>query len=752
MTTPDVDLAPERAVCLFHGARDTHVPTLEENAGNEMANPHPKAGQPYGSISGAQIVALMKNPSAHPKDKASAIIPSRFIGCFARNHATQKEQGRFIWSCHDIDNGNHDLTEVAAIYDAVFPGTSKLIYSSASATDGDKRWRVLMPMKEVAGHDYPEVQSACFDLIEAKGLKLDRSLSRCGQPVFLPNVPPERRDDRGEPHFYQYRQIQGSLFDPAAHVALQDKLGQRLADEETIARESEQMRAHAAARKTKRIVEYGEQPSPIDAFNADNPLSSLMPAYGYKPAGGPHWISPNSKSRSTSVRIFDDLWCSLSESDSAIGRLGSCGSWGDAFDLFVHYEHGGDFTKALAAAAEALKLPSPGRTVSLDDFDLHSVPIEALPKVAATSRQAFTFVQVGQLQLSKPVYLIDGLIETGSMGLIFGDPGHGKSFLAVDMGLSVATGQPFHGHGTKQGSVFYIAGEGHNGLVRRFHAWAKHNGSPLDDALLFKSEGAAQFLDAVMAEAVTRAVADLAARHGAPALIIVDTLARNFGAGDENSTAEMGKFVAAMDQLRGNWPESVLLIVHHTGHSDKGRARGAIALKGALDFEYRIEKDGDVISLANTKMKDAEPPPQLNFNLTTVEVEETASAVLVLTDRPAPEAKMTKGNKVAFESYQTAAIANGVWQEGVFRGVQLEDWRVAFYAKHHGDNQGSKKTAFLRARDDLIKAKQLSVHDDLYLIADPSQIMEIIMHRDKRDRRDKAGHVPPCPGTGGTNA
>uniref|UniRef100_UPI0037C10356 hypothetical protein n=1 Tax=Flavobacterium sp. TaxID=239 RepID=UPI0037C10356 len=198
MTTPDVDLAPERAVCLFHGARDTHVPTLGESVGNELANPHPKAGQPYASISGAQIVALMKKPSAHPKDKASAIIPSRFIGCFARNHATQKEQGRFIWSCHDIDNGNHDLTEVAAIYDAVFPGTTKLIYSSASATDGDKRWRVLMPMQEVAGHDYSEVQSACFDLIEARGLKLDRSLSRCGQPVFLPNVPPERRDDQDE--------------------------------------------------------------------------------------------------------------------------------------------------------------------------------------------------------------------------------------------------------------------------------------------------------------------------------------------------------------------------------------------------------------------------------------------------------------------------------------------------------------------------------------------------------------------------
>jgi hypothetical protein len=151
-------------------------------------------------------------------------------------------------------------------------------------------------------------------------------------------------------------------------------------------------------------------------------------------------------------------------------------------------------------------------------------------------------------------------------------------------------------------------------------------------------------------------------------------------------------------------------------------------------------------------MKDAEPPPQLNFTLTTVEVEETASAVLVLTDRPAPQAKMSIADKVAFETYQTAAIDNGVWEEGVFRGVQLEDWRVTFYAKHSGDNQESKRKAFLRARDGWIKAKRLSVHDDLYLIADPSQIMEIMIHRDKRDRRDKAGHVPPCPGTSGTNA
>lgn len=748
----DTDLAPERAVCLFHGRYDTRATTLKEDGGNERPSPHQHAGQPYGTIDGKQIVALLKNPGRSPKGEASAIIPSRFIGSQARSHAAQFEHGRFIWSCHDLDSGNHDLSDVVAVYEAVFPDIGKLIYSSASAQESDKRWRVLMPMKEVAGRDYPDIQMACFDLLDAKGLKLDRALSRCGQPVFLPNVPPDRRDEEGRPFFYQHQVIGGSFLSPDAHEGIQAKLSQRRAHAAAVEQEAVRMRGEAAARKMKRIAEYGEQKSPIDAFNSANPLEVLMPTYGYKPAGGPHWVSPNSKSRSASVRIFEDHWCSLSESDNAIGRPGHAGRWGDAFDLFVHYEHEGNSQKAVLAAAEALKLPSLARISSLNDFDLHPQESEKLPQIAARSGRAFNFVQVGQLQLQKPVYLIEGLIETGCLGLIFGDPGHGKSFVAVDLGLSVATGQNFHGHSTKKGSVFYIAGEGHSGLVRRFYGWAKHHGLSLSAALMFKSEGAAQFLDSSAAEAVTIAVSDLAAIHGSPALIIVDTLARNFGPGDENSTAEMGRFVAAMDRLRGNWPESVLLIVHHTGHSDKSRARGAMALKGALDFEYRVEKDADVISLSNTKMKDAEPPPQLNFTLTTVELNDAASAVLVLTDRPAPKARMSLQDRVALESYQTAARETGVWEDGSFRGVRVDDWRKAFNTKHSGDTQEAKKKAFQRARNDLLKAGQLLVQDDVYLITDPSKIMEIMVARDNRDKRDIAGHVPTCPGTNGTNA
>lgn len=204
---------------------------------------------------------------------------------------------------------------------------------------------------------------------------------------------------------------------------------------------------------------------------------------------------------------------------------------------------------------------------------------------------AFRFVAVGNLEFRPPEFLIDGLIEASALGLLFGDPGCGKSFLAVDIALSLATGTPFHGLAVKQGAVFYIAGEGHNGLARRFAAWAHDRDVSIANAPLFVSTRPAQFLDAASANAVAEAVEGLAALHGAPALIIIDTLARNYGPGDENSTSDMSAFVAAVDDLKARFPGCTVLIVHHSGHAEKGRARGAMALKGALDFEYRLERD-----------------------------------------------------------------------------------------------------------------------------------------------------------------
>ncbi|WP_169053204.1 helicase RepA family protein [Falsirhodobacter xinxiangensis] len=395
------------------------------------------------------------------------------------------------------------------------------------------------------------------------------------------------------------------------------------------------------------------------------------------------------------------------------------------------------------------------------------VPEERVETTTATVQvpcvPAFRFIPVDELKYRPPEFLVSGLIETEGLGLIFGDPGCGKSFLAVDLGLSVATGTPFHGREVKKGPVLLIAGEGHNGLTRRFHAWAKDRGQSLADARLFTSERAAQFLDKASANTVAAAVDAIARVHGQPSLIIVDTVARNFGAGDENSTQDMSGFIVAMDDLKARYPGCVLMLVHHSGHGDKGRARGAMALKGALDFEFRVERDGARVRVVNTKMKDAEPPADLHFTLEGVELEADAkSAVLRAGDAPGRQTRLTSPMKLAISTYENAAREHGIWEDDgrTFRGVHVDHWRGAFYPKHTGDSIDTKRKAFQRVRSDLVSAGLMAVQDDVYLVR-ISEIQTAIFTagEPRRDKRDKAGQVPDCPeaeveysGTSGTNA
>jgi hypothetical protein len=388
------------------------------------------------------------------------------------------------------------------------------------------------------------------------------------------------------------------------------------------------------------------------------------------------------------------------------------------------------------------------------------VTCSANSSVAASNRQngsqaaqvfTFPFVPVGSLRYRAPEYVIEGLLETETLGLIFGDPGCGKSFLAVDIAASVASGTQFHGRATKQGSVFFIAGEGHNGLARRFAAWSKARSTSLADVPLFKSERAAQFLDVDSAGSVAEALAGLAVQHGAPALIVIDTLARNFGSGDENNTRDMSEFVVAIDDLKALFPGCSVLIVHHSGHADKQRARGAMALKGALDAEYRIEKpdDDDLIRLICTKMKDAELPSDMAFKFVPVALGDAQSAVLEATEAPQRQKKLTPTQTLAVSTYRTAALEMGRWDGGAFMGVHVDDWRSVFYAKHTGDNTDAKKKAFQRARAELETKGQFYVHNDLYLTRNPELQRTILSQRDKRDM---PGHLEKCPGAGAGNS
>lgn len=276
------------------------------------------------------------------------------------------------------------------------------------------------------------------------------------------------------------------------------------------------------------------------------------------------------------------------------------------------------------------------------------------PKAAdqPTNKPRFRFVHIADLQLKPPEFLIKPWLEKDTLSLSFGDPGCGKSFFAIDMAACVATGSDFHGLQVNQGPVIYIAGEGQNGIGRRFMGWSIVHGINLKAAPLYLSSIPIGLCDADQVQAAMDAIDEIAEIAGPPALIVIDTVARNFGSGDENSTADMSRFIAAADQIRSLYHSAVHL-VHHTGHGDKSRARGSMALKGALDAEYRLEKDQDgIVRVKATKMKDAGLPEPMAFEIRGVDLglkdedgDMVTSAVLHRVEYTQPVAAAQKSGK-----------------------------------------------------------------------------------------------------------
>ncbi|MFB3894510.1 MAG: AAA family ATPase [Phycisphaerae bacterium] len=266
------------------------------------------------------------------------------------------------------------------------------------------------------------------------------------------------------------------------------------------------------------------------------------------------------------------------------------------------------------APPRPLSIVRPDDDIAAKPAASDNLPSTPSPPPAAPAVRPLKLTRADEIEMRRPDWLLRGMLERDTFALIFGDPGCGKTFLAIDWACRIATGTAWRGHDVKAGPVVYVAGEGQQGFGRRIRAWGEHNGVSLADAPLYVAPAVA----IPDVSELTRLVLAVQPLPKPPAMIVLDTLARCFGGGDENSTQDMSKFVSACDALRRHYGCTVL-VVHHTGHADKNRARGAIALKAALDAEYRLVKD-DKLLLTATKMKDAEMPVPVAMELVTVEL------------------------------------------------------------------------------------------------------------------------------------
>jgi hypothetical protein len=353
----------------------------------------------------------------------------------------------------------------------------------------------------------------------------------------------------------------------------------------------------------------------------------------------------------------------------------------------------------------------------------------------ASQDRKFYFLHASELTINiKPIsWLIKGIIEVHTLAMVFGAPESGKSFIALDMACAVATGQEFLCHATTQGAVFYIAGEGKNGLGKRLRAWEIENNIKLLGHPLYISSRPAQFYDQESAQEVEAAIEDLARQNNiVPTLIIIDTLARNFGGGDENQTADMNKFIQHIDQVKDKW-SSAALIVHHTGLQEQHRARGSIALKGAMDHEYRVEKNSNQIIFTNTKMKDSEGPKPKFLTLKILELgieedgEQLTSCVIVpsdiaqlvenLTGHPLRMLNLIK--KVINEGGEELKVRDN---NSPVRGVKKERLKELFKASDicRSDKTDSVDKAFNRALETLKKSRFIESFNEYIYLPDKS--------------------------------
>jgi hypothetical protein len=351
-------------------------------------------------------------------------------------------------------------------------------------------------------------------------------------------------------------------------------------------------------------------------------------------------------------------------------------------------------------------------------------------------------VSVGELLADKspPAWLIHGHIEDSTITALIAPPESGKSFLLIDWALSIATGRRWQGQAVSAGGVAYLAGEGGGGFKRRCAAWAQHNKADITTAPLFFNRRIVQLMDAKSCAGASQAVASIVAKHGPVRLIVVDTLNR-VGGGDESSNTDTAKILAHVEEYFVRPFGASVIFAHHPGHptpgsEDRNRPRGASALPGGCDHMYGFTSS----LLQCTKMKDGPKPAPLQFRLEQVTLadwpadpetgEPPTSCVLV----PCESSKAHPKSKRLTPRLQAAldALARLLETDPVKDDPELRErfgllapsravgeakWRAEFMASsavEHDDLDDTKRTAFRRAKHDLIERGIVSGHNGLY--------------------------------------
>lgn len=291
----------------------------------------------------------------------------------------------------------------------------------------------------------------------------------------------------------------------------------------------------------------------------------------------------------------------------------------EGFDLWDEWSQGGDKYRGVRdLEAHWPTFRGDGITVGYlrmnqvadaEEFDVLEGEPEGSTK--KEKRKTFEAVKVSDwVQRPPPKWIIDGVLPQADLAMLYGPPGSGKSFLALDIGMSVATSLPWRDREVEGGPVLWLAAEAAGSVRNRALAYAQEHELDLSEVSLWIVGDTPDMGSVDDVRELAAIAEDLK-----PRLIVVDTLSAASGGANENSGEDMGAVLAGCRVLH-RASGALVMLVHHSGKDETKGARGWSGLKGAMqtELELRHEPTGERIARI-AKQRDGESDVSFAFRL-----------------------------------------------------------------------------------------------------------------------------------------
>lgn len=279
------------------------------------------------------------------------------------------------------------------------------------------------------------------------------------------------------------------------------------------------------------------------------------------------------------------------------------------------------------------------------------------PTAAERGRDRIQFLHIYADHVQDPTWLIPNVLPAHGIGMMYGESGSYKSFVTLDMALSLAYGIPGQWNAPPvKNDVLFLAGEGPVATAKkRWPAWLEWQGiGSREDHRFMIKDRVPLYTDATGWENVKADLAELGAK---PSLIVIDTLSRLLTGLDENSAKDATLVTNFMEQL-ARYYECFVLAVHHTGKDQSKGARGSSAFHANMDTVLATKLKIGGTEFRVKKQKDADVSDEISF----FAVKEVGSSiVLERGEMPAEQAPVKGKPKHSWASEEEVVkVLNGL--------------------------------------------------------------------------------------------